>query len=45
MLLSLMQEVYRESAMIELKNYIENTLLSPDAHDEKLEKFFEISKE
>lgn len=45
MLLSLMQEVYRESAMIELKNYIENTLLSPDADDEKLEKFFEISKE
>ena len=45
MLLSLMQEVYREPAMIELKNYIENTLLSSDANDEKLENFFKISKE
>ena len=45
MLLSLMQEVYREPAMIELKNYIENTILSPDANDEKLENFFKISKE
>lgn len=30
--------------MIELKNYIENTLLSPDADEEKLKNFFEISK-
>ena len=30
--------------MIELKNYIENTLLSPDANEEKLKNFFEISK-